>query len=740
MKKTRTRDRFNDEDTMKKILYILPAVAMVLFSCSKVQEGPLYDSNGDDGKEIHFIQSSLEKEFGTDLTEGTIDVVIARPGNSGDYSVGILNRGDDSDAFSIPESVTIPDGAYSVTVPVEVDLSKLIRGSSLKTSFYIREREAALGDNSAYVSRYTDKMTVSVSFELVWEEYYRQNGSGEEVRQTATFIYNGFYTGRATGLTVDRAEGTNIFRVNDWASGVGFRFILNEDNTCTVPAQSIGYFNSNYNEYVYVSDMAVYLGDDTAYGTYPCSYDGNGTFTFNLIYYVSAGYFSIAEETLIFESDASGSPEMAIEYGGIETSETGVSAARLSFYANDYVKYYKATVVSGDLTANATLQNSVRQQLIDGQAPGSFPVLTLYEDNSDLWNIPAGNFTAVALAYDGNDRPCNLYTLRFTCDPDGSYSPQVLGFDFYNDPSLAAYSPYSTLFWSMSGRNIVSLKYICMRTDMFDYICDYYGLPMEELIETQGNTAVQTIIDNINGDGFTTYFSNMVEGMEYTLAVLVKNSFGDSQVVTAKASTMGRSYEDFDRTKTMADFLGAFSATATGTVSGSSGSTSSALRYRVDISRKNDTQVLITGLSDMRDFTPAVSGYYDEELHAVVIEPQPLGTYRSDYAFLGMSDGFSIYWGGCSMAIGYIGDTLYCLAAPGSTGKVYSYQFLLFSSETANSSTYLRESVGSKTYSSLSLSPLALAPSASSVRDVSGYANEFRAGDRTVTSYLMHED
>ena len=80
---------------------------------------------------------------------------------------------------------------------------------------------------------------------------------GEEVRQTATFIYNGFYTGRATGLTVDRAEGTNIFRVNDWASGVGFRFILNDDNTCTVPAQSIGYFNSNYNEYVYVSDMAV---------------------------------------------------------------------------------------------------------------------------------------------------------------------------------------------------------------------------------------------------------------------------------------------------------------------------------------------------------------------------------------------------------------------------------------------------------------------------------------------------
>ena len=76
------------------------------------------------------------------------------------------------------------------------------------------------------------------------------------------------------------------------------------------------------------------------------------------------------------------------------------------------------------------------------------------------------------------------------------------------------------------------------------------------------------------------------------------------------------------------------------------------------------------------------------------------------------------------MAIGYIGDTLYCVAAPGSSGEVYSYQFLLFGSETATSSTYLRESVGSKTYSSLSLSPLALAQSSASPQDISGYVTE----------------
>ena len=50
-------------------------------SCSKTQEGPIYNSNGDDGKEIHFIQSSIGKEFPSDMTQGTIDVQIARPGN-----------------------------------------------------------------------------------------------------------------------------------------------------------------------------------------------------------------------------------------------------------------------------------------------------------------------------------------------------------------------------------------------------------------------------------------------------------------------------------------------------------------------------------------------------------------------------------------------------------------------------------------------------------------------------------
>lgn len=718
---------------MKNIIYILPALMLAGMSCSKTQEGPLYGPNGDDDKEIHFIQSSVEKEFPADLTEGIMEVQIARPGNRGTYSVGLLNRGDDSGLFGIPETVTIPDGEYSVSVPVSVDLSKLLMGASVKTTLYIRERDAYLGDNSAYVSQYTDKIDLSASFEIIWEPYYRTDSSGEQVRQTATFRYNAFYTGRASGLEVDKAVGADIFRVNDWASGVGFKFILREDNTCVVPAQSIGYFNSNYNEYVQVSDMAVYQGDERMYASYPCTYDGKGTFSFYLIYYVSEGYFARGEETLTFDSDASRTPLMAIDFDGMETTETGFKAPRLSFYVNEYVKSYKATVVPGDITSDQAAIARVRSRLIGGEAPGPYPVLTLYGDKSELWNIPGGNFTAVALAYDENGEPCDLYCTRFTCDPSGVYMPEAVAFDFYREDSSPVYPPYTSLIWHIQTANVASMKYLCVRTDIYDYLVNASGgMSLAEFVDRNGNAVSAEILAAANEDGFTTAFNNLAEGLEYTLAVVMYNEFGDAVVEERKASTLGHSVADFDKTKTMDDFLGAFKASAVARVTGASSTTSSNINYRIDIYRQNGSQVMVCGMSDMRDFTPELTGYYDEDLHAVIVGTQSCGKYRDNYAFLGMSDGFSTYWGGCDLAIGYIGDTLYWLAAPGSAGEVYQYQFLLFNSAQPSNNSYLRESVGGKSYSNVRMSPFALTPSSgsgtsSSVRTLSLSGREFES-------------
>ena len=184
-----------------------------------------------------------------------MEIEIARPDNKGELSVSLRKRGEDEGAFSIPETVTLPDGSYAVSIPVEVDLSELLAGSSLSATILISDRQEETGTGSAYVTQFSDKINLSVSFALDWEPYLRTDESGNKVQQTATYTYNAFYTGHASGLKVEKAVGANIFKVNDWASGVSFKFILNEDNTCTVPAQSIGYYNSNYNEYVKVSGI-----------------------------------------------------------------------------------------------------------------------------------------------------------------------------------------------------------------------------------------------------------------------------------------------------------------------------------------------------------------------------------------------------------------------------------------------------------------------------------------------------
>ena len=72
---------------MKNISKYLGA-GLLLFTaaCSQTQEGDQYTPNKDDAKAIHFIQSSIQKEFPQDAVQGVINVEIARPGNTGAYT------------------------------------------------------------------------------------------------------------------------------------------------------------------------------------------------------------------------------------------------------------------------------------------------------------------------------------------------------------------------------------------------------------------------------------------------------------------------------------------------------------------------------------------------------------------------------------------------------------------------------------------------------------------------------
>lgn len=120
--------------------------------------------------------------------------------------------------------------------------------------------------------------------------------------ETWTAIYTGdyeyvyFWVGIDEGLTLYQSdEDSSRFKIENWGYGVDFIFTYDSSTgTVLVEDQETGYEHSSYGM-VYVMDLVEYTGS-TGYGE--SYYDSStGTFYFNVIYYVSAGYFGYGYES-----------------------------------------------------------------------------------------------------------------------------------------------------------------------------------------------------------------------------------------------------------------------------------------------------------------------------------------------------------------------------------------------------------------------------------------------------------
>ncbi len=97
------------------------------------------------------------------------------------------------------------------------------------------------------------------------------------------------------GLTLYQSDSDETrFKIEHWGYDVDFAFTMQADGSIVVDDQETGYTHSSYGA-VMVDDLTDYTGS-TAYGT--SSYDAStGTFSFALVYYVSAGAFNYGTET-----------------------------------------------------------------------------------------------------------------------------------------------------------------------------------------------------------------------------------------------------------------------------------------------------------------------------------------------------------------------------------------------------------------------------------------------------------
>lgn len=553
-------------------------------------------------------------------------------------------------------------------------------GSSFSASLCIIGRDAELGDDPAYITQYSDFLDLTASFILEWEPYMRTTENGEQVQQTATYYYKQFYEGYQRGMLVERAKGTtNIFRLLDWGAGVNFFFKVNSDNTVVVPGQSIGYYYSGSDEYVYVSDIAQYLGDEAYYDRFPCTFDGQQTFTLNLVYYVTDGMFGYGPEKIVFAGDHDNDPVVAATYEG---------DGKFSFEFNSFTSSCRAVVVEGDITGDSEELNKVYKQICLGQRDD----IRTFSDNIQEWTPSSPSNTMIVVPFDVEGKPGEMVAIRFTYDPAGSFTPEVV------KCKLEPYEtdPYSTLAWTIKTKNAVSVRFVLMDKDVLDYYEENY--PLDQILGIGSSLDGDKLAVSESEDGLTLYYQNLVEGGAYRVIVEVTNEFGDKVYETD--STVLASHADKFKAASVDDFAGAYIVNADVTTSDGTQTES----FRVDIIKTVENTVLIKGLCNYSSYSPSITGTYIPEEHAICVSPQNLG----EFSYLNVVFGFvaNLYTGiwspDSSMEFGFCDDGLiHWRTTAGSEISLTGYKFLLF-----DGSSYSGYSVGDRSYENILMQKL----------------------------------
>ncbi|MCR5004175.1 MAG: hypothetical protein K5984_07370 [Bacteroidales bacterium] len=692
---------------MKKLLYSIFLLSGILgaVSCSQELEGYTYKPNSDDAKEIHFNVSSLKKTFGEDEKAGIVELTLVRPGNVGTFSVELSQMGADTTVFSFDKYATIEDGEYSSVIPILVDLKNCVKGMTYATSLYIVGRDQNTGNYGVQNAQYSDAVDLEVNIELEWEPMMITLNDGTEVQQTATYTYNAYWSGTDEDLLVEKAivddnSPQQFYRLTNWgANDVSFMWVVNSDNTTEVPKQTTGTFNSNYNQYINVSDYPHNPNHDYTYKSYPCTFDGDRTYSFTLIYYRdgSTGNFGYGVETLVMDNMEPETPAVEIAYNGIDSTATGFIGAKLAFTPNETTHHYIAAVFNGELSEDALAEAIDSLKKGNTEIDGAAHVLTLYKKDEQSWNLTYGPVTVAVAAFDVDGNLGETSSKIFTFDPENEYGVNVIEAAFYNDPSNENYDATKTLFFKLKTKNFVKGWYTCRKTSGWTSLLK--SKTYEEII-TGSSSFSSTAIASANGNGYSSRYTTLDANTEYTIGYILENKYGERVMglITAKtASTSSNSdIDEFKSDVTIDSFVGSYLMDVE---VGANKSSTTDYTIRVDINKMDDNRVVISGLGGpIAGFDPMVVAYFDGPRHCLIIDPQNIGTFNGNYIHFAGYTGSSYNYGSCAYMLGWVDDEIVWVSSPDYSTSLMGYTFMEFSSPLASSSTYLKTIVDSKVF------------------------------------------
>lgn len=267
---------------MKKIfksIFIL-SIAGLFASCNVDNIGAIYElENGQTG--LSFTKT-LAGDTEVGAAASTFVIPVARATADAPLTVNLATT--IPAGVKVPTSVTFNAGEYQTDIVL--DISGMEVGKAYKGTI-------SFADASQY-----DANTSISSINVTLQKAYTFVKYG-----TGTYHYNGddcFFGGDDPGLEIYKAEGFDVFYVTHWGYDATLYFSIQNGNVIVEDGPT-GYTHSSYGP-VRIMDCSAYFSDwDPAVdgmGYYDAS---KKTFYFNVVYYVSAGYFGYGVES--FEMD-----------------------------------------------------------------------------------------------------------------------------------------------------------------------------------------------------------------------------------------------------------------------------------------------------------------------------------------------------------------------------------------------------------------------------------------------------
>ena len=105
------------------------------------------------------------------------------------------------------------------------------------------------------------------------------------------------------GLTLYRdAENHSLYKIDPWGNGCSLQFILNEDNSITIPAGQPTGISGAHGE-LYVTDIQTYTGNDEKWANYVSNYK-DGVFTFYTVFYNETDEYGVGHDTFTLTGNA----------------------------------------------------------------------------------------------------------------------------------------------------------------------------------------------------------------------------------------------------------------------------------------------------------------------------------------------------------------------------------------------------------------------------------------------------